>query len=64
MLLRMKECVITDLLLLAIDAVHGDRVVHEVSGRERAVAVRVPIDACGLVTHRVWKAITLLTDAR
>lgn len=51
------------LLFLAIDAVHGDGVVHEVSGGERAIAVRVPIHACCLVAHRVGQPIALLTAA-
>jgi len=57
------KCEIRNLLLLPIDAVHGDDVVDEVPGRERAIAVRVPIDARRLVAHGIWQAITLRTAA-
>lgn len=47
------------LLLLSVDAVHGDDVIHEVPSCEGAITVRVPIDAGCLVAHGIWEAITL-----
>ncbi len=53
-----------NLLLLSINAVHGDCVVDKVPCGEGAVTVGVPVDTCRVVAHGVGEAMAQSTGAR